>query len=602
MKKIDKLVLGSFMGPFFLTLFIVIFILLTQVLIRYAGDLVGKDLAFTLILEVFAYFSISLTKDAIPLAILISSLITFGNLGEHSEITAIKSAGISLTRLLAPIFLFVIAVTVYAFFNNNNIIPKANLKAYSLLWDLRQKKPSLSLKEGVFYYDIPNYAIKADKKYPDGHLKGLIIYDHSNNLGNTDVIVADSGRMYTFFNDQYLMFDLYNGYSYSEDPSSGPSQKSYINRQEIGEFFRSKFDSSKLVFSLESFGLNRTREELFANSRLMKNIKELQQAMDSVEREKRVEQIRLFHSTNTSFSYYLNGKFNLPESPFKDSTENFRALRIFTPVFDSTTYQPPAETSSGYWENGEFKRYRNLEDELDENDGYWTGNFYRRTRELSMDTLPPIDPMNYAFIDQSFQIDYTKSRAIGQSLVQARLVKSVVDSYVDQIGRVEREKNKYEIELHSKYAKAFTCIVMFLIGAPLGAIIKRGGLGLPVLVSVGFFIFYYALTILSEKWGKEAILNPFLAVWFANFMLLPIGFIFLKQARKDARLFETDFYYVIIDKLKQKFLKPKQVINVENPPEIVDSTVKTEVIDKTDDSEIHPDKPINDQILGNNNA
>ncbi|MFC2185947.1 LptF/LptG family permease [Fulvivirgaceae bacterium LMO-SS25] len=589
MKKIDKLVLGAFAGPFFLTLFIVVFILLTPILIRYGAELVGKDLGIAIILELFGYFSIKSTQEAIPLAILIASLIAFGNLGEHSEITAIKGAGISLVRILRPVFFVILIITAFAFYNNDQVVPKANLKAFSLLWDLKQKKPSLNLKEGAFYYDIPNFSIKAEKKYPDGYMSKILIYDHTGNNGNTDIIVADSGRMYTFHYDQYLMLDLYDGYSYSEDPTAGPRQSTYINRQDIGEFFRSQFDSSRLVFSLESFELSRTREELFYGSRLMKNIKELQIAVDSVNVEKYYEQVRLFSMVNNSYNYYLNGKFQLEEPGYIAqqkllAQERQAAISLLSQdtlssdsLIDNSLVSGSTDTVIEKGNDNQIliataraRREREERDRLtsiaatETQPEIFFGSFVNIKKPLSLDTLPDFREEDMLFFREELKSEYAQARSLGQALTQARLVKNQVESMAESIKNIEREANKYDLEKHGKWARAFTCIVMFLIGAPLGAIIKRGGLGMPILVSIGFFIFYYTVSIVAEKYGKEGILTPFVAVWLSNFILLPVGLFFLRQARIDARLFESDFYAILLDKFKNGFRKKSK----EQAPEI----------------------------------
>ena len=221
MKKIDKLILLSFLGPFFITFFVVVFILLNVQMLKYFDDIIGKGLGWGVIGQLLFYFAIFTAPTAIPLAVLMSSLITFGNLGEHFEITAIKSLGISLVRSLLPIFGFVLALTLFAFYINNNLVPKAALEAYSLLYDIKQKKPSLDLKEGAFISSIPDISIKVNKKFPDGKtLKGLIIYDHRGKTGNKDVTTADSGKMSTILNEQYLKLELFDGYNYKDGSSA----------------------------------------------------------------------------------------------------------------------------------------------------------------------------------------------------------------------------------------------------------------------------------------------------------------------------------------------------------------------------------------------
>ena len=213
MKKLDKLVLDAFIGPFLITFLVVVFILLNINMLKYFDDIIGKGLDWWVLGRLFFYFAIFTIPTAMPLAVLLSSLIAFGNLGEHFELTAIKSAGISLLRVLQPIFFFILLLTLAAFHANNNMVPRAALEAYSLLYDIKQKKPALELREGEFYRGIDNMSIKVNKKFPkdDQALKGVIVYDHRKNNGNKEVIVADSGRMYTILNDRYLKFELFNG-------------------------------------------------------------------------------------------------------------------------------------------------------------------------------------------------------------------------------------------------------------------------------------------------------------------------------------------------------------------------------------------------------
>ncbi len=210
MKKLNKLIIKSVVGPFFLTFIIVVFILLTQYMLKYFDDFVGKDLGMNVFAELIFYFSINMTPVALPLAVLLSSLMTFGNLGEHFELTAIKGAGISLTRTLRPLFFFVLIISFIAFLSNNYVVPQANLKAYSLLYDIKQKKPALDIQEGVFYGGIPKFRIKVNKKHEDGEtIEDVIIYDHTQGQGNKDIIIANSGRMYTFNQDRFLRLELF---------------------------------------------------------------------------------------------------------------------------------------------------------------------------------------------------------------------------------------------------------------------------------------------------------------------------------------------------------------------------------------------------------
>ncbi|MDX5443655.1 MAG: LptF/LptG family permease [Hymenobacteraceae bacterium] len=475
MKKLDKLVLRSFLGPFVLTFAVVEFILLTQYMLKYLEDLVGKDLGLDVFSELLFYFSLNMAPVALPLAVLLSSLMTFGNLGEHHELTAIKTSGISLLRILRPVFFFSVIITIAAFFFNNNIVPKANLKAYSLLWDIRQKKPSLDIKEGAFYNGLPGYSIKIGEKFSDGQtLKDIMIYDHTTGRGNTTVILADSGKMYTQYDDAYLVLELFDGNTFLEQTDA-----SMRNNSNEG-FVRQTFRQSKIVFNLSSFNLDRTREELFAENKMMKNISELNYVVDSLQKQVVVDKSYLGANINPFYAYFKADTSRTRPAVQRDVADT-AALRITIP-----------------------------------------------------EKLPEPDLNVYQLATN-----------------KARNIRSYTTSYVERIGSTVREAKNYEIEIYRKFTQSAACLIMFLIGAPLGAIIRKGGLGVPVLISIIFFIVFYVMTILGEKWGREGIVPVYAGMWAANLILLPIGMFFLYQARNDSSLLELDFWRKILFRLNR---------------------------------------------------
>ncbi|MEP2511202.1 MAG: LptF/LptG family permease, partial [Reichenbachiella sp.] len=236
MKKLDKLILKSFIGPFIVTFLVAVFILLLVYMMKYFDDFIGKNLGFMVLAELMGYFSINQMPMALPLAVLISSLMTYGKLGEHFELTAIKGSGISLLRIILPAFVFCVMLAIGAFVLSDQVVPTANLRAFSLLYDIKQTKPSLDLREGQFYNGIPKYSIKISKKYPDGvSIKDIIIYDHTAGDGIKRVIIADSCRMYSFMGDRYLKMDLYNGNHYIEEEKKKSGRR---GKDEISQFVR----------------------------------------------------------------------------------------------------------------------------------------------------------------------------------------------------------------------------------------------------------------------------------------------------------------------------------------------------------------------------
>ena len=565
MKKIDKLILSSFTGPFIMTFLVVVFILLTQHMLKYFDDIIGKDLGWEVLSQLLFYFAVFMTPVALPLAVLLYSLITFGNLGEHFELTAIKGAGISLLRTILPIFFFVVGLTGIAFYINNNLVPKAALEAYSLLYDIKQKKPALDLREGAFYNGLPDISIKVSEKHPDGvTLKDIIVYDHRNNNGNKKVTVADSGRMSTILNERYLKFELFNGYDYSEG-ASNEAQLTGQKKSRAATLTRSKFYKTQVIFDLSSFQLSRTDKKWFETNRIMRNLKELDMDIDSINREVLQQELNHFLYKPTYFSYYNKDSVTMPQY-----------LRDFKKVRDSINrykYMPKEELER---EQAEMKFKAEVSKAAEnpvaksERSGGTVPRMKKRKAVNSRVTIDEpvaeIAPSSVTdslknYRDSIFQarIDSLHELPPNRSVVQsatnmARQVKSQVLNSNAAIENYQREKIVFEIQWHKIIASSFMCIAMFLIGAPLGAIIKRGGLGVPFLISILFFIIYYLLNMQGEKLAKQGLISPMTGIWAADIILLIIGMIFLRQARVDARLFDADAYRVFFDKVRQWFV------------------------------------------------
>jgi lipopolysaccharide export system permease protein len=599
MKKVDKLVLDAFIGPFLITFLVVVFILLNINMLKYFDDIIGKGLDTDVLAQLFFYFAIFTIPTALPLAVLLSSLISFGNLGEHFELTAIKSAGISLVRVLVPIFCFVIFLTVLAFYANNNLVPKAALEAYSLLYDIKQKKPALDLREGAFYYGINDINIKVNKKFPDGvTLKDVIIYDHRKNDGNKDVIVADSGKMYTILNERYLKFELFNGYNYTEGAANAREVTGQKGKNSES-LTRSKFTKSQFVFDLSSFQLQRTDKQWFQGNRMMRNMRQLDADIDSMQNEILSQRLSHFQYKPTYFRYYLS-KDTLVLPPElvrhkqrRDSLERLKYMdrgitqtaqtpdttaRVIAPpdtlkpppvVAKTEAPKPDKPVSAKKEKKSEIVKKRNAK-----KTPFRSGKDAQKAQTTTQ--KPPAKgigtivaaPKKKILSDSAVQakIDSLFQATPDQRLYQyaanaARQVKSQVSNANAAIDNYEKEKRVFEIQWHKIIASSFACIAMFLIGAPLGAIIKRGGLGVPFLVSILFFIVYYVLTMQGEKLAKQGSVSIIAGVWLADAILFAVGLFFLRQARSDARLFEADFYNVVFDKVKvwASALKSKQV-------------------------------------------
>lgn len=474
LKRLDKLIISAFVGPLVITTAVLVFIFLVQFLIMEFDKLIGKNLPITVFLELIGYLSLHMVPNALPLSFLLASLITFGTLGEFSELTAIKASGISLLRIIQPVFLLVVGLSLGSILFTNYVLPHTNLKAFSLLYDIKTKKVGFSLKPGSFYTGLPGYSIKANYIGQDGKsLRDVIIYDHSDGGANNKVTMADSGYMYTILADKYLVLELYSGKNFTEMKEG--------NQRGL-EFVRNEFDKSKVVFSLSSFDLTRTRQELFSGHKFMRNIGQLSHDIDSLE--KGQEQSLNNFSLNMAAYYNYTGKPISAEVATKPLSSQMQKIR---------------------------------------------------QQQLAMGG------------DEAKNMIYLATN-------HARNIKSFIEGYALSQKEQMRSTNDYRIELQKKFTVSVACLVLFLIGAPVGSIIRKGGLGVPILVSIIFFIFYYIFTIVGEKWAKDEVVALPVGIWAANVILLGASLFFIQQARRDASLFELDFYRSWFQRLKGKKL------------------------------------------------
>lgn len=614
MKKIDKLVLGSFIGPFIITFLVVVFILLNINMLKYFDDIIGKGLDWAVIGRLFFYFGIFTIPTAMPLAVLLSSLIAFGNLGEHFELTAIKSAGISLVRSLRPIFFFVLFLTAVAFWANNNLVPRAALEAYSLLYDIKQKKPALELHEGTFYDGIPGISIKVDKKFPDGQtFNDVVIYDHRKNEGNKEVTVADSGKMYTILNEQYMKLELFKGFNYTEGASN--ERELTGNKGNSESLTRSKFEKTQIVFDMSSFQLGSTEKKWFQGNRIMRNLSELDRDIDSLN-DQVLQQRLQFYQNSGNYFYFFNraelpvltpellayqtrrdAKYQERYNSGRNDSINAAAAKDSIRSHDSTaakkdsvsskkdtavvavkkdSVRRPVDSVAARNKPGQVVKVTEKDREKNRASRLQPARKLRpmsdkatkmtQSKRPATARAPYSNPGNAPQISKlpkkiysdsaiTAKFDSIASMPPSREVIQnatnmARQAKSQVLQINNQSDTYNSELRIYKIQWHKIFASSLACIAMFLIGAPLGAIIKRGGLGMPFLVSILFFIVYYVLTMQGEKLAKQNLNIP-IGIYAADAILFVVGLIFLRQARIDARLFETDFYAVLLDRFKK---------------------------------------------------
>ena len=497
MKKLHLLVIKSFIGPLILTFFFVVFVLLMQFLWKYIDDLIGKGLEFEIIAEFLLYTSASLVPLAMPLAVLLASLMTFGNLAENLELLAFKSSGISLVRIMAPVMIISAGISVGAFFFSNHVMPLTNLKMRSLLYDIQQQRPDMTIKPGVFDNSLEGYSIRiGDRDTRTSLLKDILIFDHTEKQGNVRVTVADSGYMKMSADEKHLLLTLYNGRSYFE------LQKQKTENKHIKSFplRRDQFEQQEMILEMTGFGLNRTDENLFRNSYSMLNLSQLHHFDDSLTEE--IEMIRdKFHNTID-----------------KSLTGKPKGLLINKPPF----------------------RPDSLKKKID------SDKF--RIQQVNVDSA-------YAELNKLEQ-----RRAITHAINFARSNKSITTSNMGTSEWKVARLRRYQIEIQRKFTLSFLCLIFFFIGAPLGAIIRKGGLGMPVIVSVLLFLIYYIIAMTGEKFVRESMLPPSIGMWVSTFILVPVSIWLTYKAANDSVIMNIETYFIWFKNLKlgiQKFLRVK---------------------------------------------
>lgn len=457
-KKLDILVLKSFIGPFIATFFITLFVLILQFFWLWIDDFVGKGIDTFTMLRLIVYLSATLVPLALPLAVLLSSIMTFGNLGETFELVAIKSAGIGLLRFMMPVMGVSVLLSVMAFLFNNYVIPVANLKMKTLHSDLVNKKPAFDLKEGQFYNTIPGYSIKVAEKKNDSVLRNVLIYENTGGLQD-NLIIADSGIMRVSPDKRFLEFSLHNGWRYQERSDRSVSST---------EFIRLGFREYKKVLDLSVLQLNLTADSVFKNRYEMLSVRQLEKAIDSLEKINASYERRSRNDMGIylSFMQYLDTGW----------------MPVTVPAVQVTQFR---------------------------------------------DLLP----------------DSTRLLVTDQAISYVSSLRSSIESAAMEYEAKRKDLRLHLIEWHNKYTMSLAVFVLFLIGAPLGSIVRKGGLGAPVLFAVLFFVVFFLLNNFGRKFVKEDVLQPAAGMWLATSVLIPIGLFLVYKALHDSQLFNKEFYY-----------------------------------------------------------
>ncbi len=481
-KQLHIFTLKSFIGPFILTFIISEFVLMMQFLWLYISDLVGKGLDLHIILEIILYFSANLVQMALPLSILLASIMVFGNMAEHFELTAIKSAGISLQRIMLPLMVLTFIISGAAFMFSNNVLPYTNLKGYSLLYDISLQRPELNIKAGIFNDDIEGYRIKISKRSEESSMMyDFMIYDHSENRGNTNVILADSGSMETTNNLEHMIITLYQGSTYEEMAESISDQKKYPQRND-------DFDKEVLKLELPESEFKRTSPEVFKHDSKMKSMKELSISIDSLSLAYDLDLHRFVNDLKLHKYFTNSNKFS--KLPRQNKTSNLP--------------------------------------------------------EINLNQLKVISDLDSLFTSLN---GFQKRSASNSAFKNSRKIQDLISNANTKRQLAKKNIIKHKYAWHEKINLSLACFIFFFIGAPLGAIIRKGGFGLPILVSVFFFLIYYLVSITGKKLAVEGILEAWQAAWLSTTIMLPLGIFFTYKASTDSTLLDFEYGVSMVKKL-----------------------------------------------------
>ena len=497
-KKLDIFITKQFGLLFIGTFFICQFVLMMQFLWRYVDELIGKGLSLDILAQFFWYMGLMLLPQALPLAILLSSLIVFGNLGESSELTAIKAAGISLMQAFRPLIVIVVLITGVSYFFQNSIAPQSNLHLQQLLISMKQKSPELEIPEGIFYDGIPGSNIYVQKKdLNTGMLYGIMIYRQNGSYEDQVIILADSGMMQSTEEKKHLVLNLYSGEWFENMRSQDLASNANI------PYRRETFSSKRIVLDFDG-GLNMVDMNDVAGDARAKSLSRILHDIDSLKE----------FNDSVGHAYYkdaMNYVFRRPSLSEQDSVRVIKEVAADTTPYDSV---------------------------------------YER--------LTPND----------------QQTAVKSALSNVQSAVTDMEMKMEYASYLHRNYRHHQIQGIDKFTLSLSCIIFFFIGAPLGAIIRKGGLGVPVIISVLVFIVFYIFDNSGSRMARAGEWNIWFGKLIATAVLTPIATFFTYKANKDSTVFNIDLYKSLLMRIlglrEKRHISSKEVI-IENPIYPLDS-------------------------------
>lgn len=529
MKKIDKLLLKSFAGPFVATFVIALFVLTMQTLWVYIDDIMGKGAGLLLILELISYLVVSLFPLALPLGVLISAVMVFGALAEKYELAAFKSAGVPLIRILMPLAFVASGIGVFSFICSNYLIPITNLQFKSRLYDIRKQKPTLSLNEGIFNDDFVGYTIYIGSKSEDGRsIKDIIIYDNKNSSSQgLSQLTAASGEMYMTKDNKYFIMNLYDGVRNQE------SNRSFKKNEKTYPFVRTRFKQHELIFDLSQFDINETDKDLFKSHQQMMSVDQLMVAIDSL-------------------GVKIEDKFN---NLHKNMYQNFN----YEKKRDTVLFKPRGvKTKKKNLTNTKKQSPKEIikkEKQAARMDSIRANVRQRAPKSLKLKKIMQLESLAIDTVS-SFVQTFAKGdrpQMFNRAKTTARSILSNAGSAHRSLEILKEKKVKHIFIMHTKITYAIICIVFLFIGGSMGAIVRKGGFGYPLLVAVAFFVIFIVLTLACEKLAESHVVSAVLAAWIPILVLAPLSAMITSKAMGESTQLNLPF----VEKITALFNKLK---------------------------------------------
>jgi len=534
------------------TFFIALFVLIMQTLWVYIDDIIGKGASLGMITEFMFYLSVSHFIMALPIAVLISSVMVMGNLAEHYELSSMKSAGLSLIRVMRPLMFACAGVAIFSWLTANFLTPIANLKFKSRLYDMRKQKPTLNMEEGIFNDDFEGYRVRIGEKAADNQtIKDVFIANHiTAQKDRLNELIAKGGFMYTTPDERFLVMELEDGEQFQEG-------NRYAGNTNRAPFVRTSFEKYTKIFDMQEFDINRTDEELFRTHYSMLSMSQLVEAIDSIDQ----QVLDRKETVSTYVDQYINAlkPLKLVEEATENTPKDTGAINLDISVADTLkedsipTLANKANSKLKY--DAKYSTKKVGGKKVPVKNRKITNVMKLKTKVAAQTIDKPLK--EYKSILETFP--ETKRQPYSTKAIQhARSIKSNSESAYRFLVKTKEKRIKHVFELYSKYSFAVVCFVFLFIGAPMGALVRKGGFGYPLLIAIIFFMLFITLTLTFKRMAEAFVVPPILAVWLPNLIILPIGFFLTYKAMNDAKVFDTTRIQAVFQWIVERFQRKKK--------------------------------------------